>query len=475
MSALSGFDWEQIARWTALAIILVGLAQNALYLIQLLIAGRALSADPPVRRSAILWRRYADLAPPISLLSPAFNEEMTIVQSVRSLLSLQYPSYEVVVINDGSKDSTLQRLIEGFDLKPVSRAYDLAIDHEPIRGVYGSERIPRLVVVDKENGGKADALNAGINISRAPVLCSMDADSILEPDSLLRAVRPFVEDPGRVIAVGGTVRLANGCTISDGRVTKIGVSRNPLALLQTVEYLRAFLMARLAWSRIGALTIISGAFGLFRREPVLQVGGYTRGTVGEDMELVVKLHRYMRREKRDYRIAYIPEPVCWTEAPESLRVLGRQRARWHRGSLETFFRHLGMFLNPRYGRVGWIGFMHIFLVDVLGPVIEILGYLLIPILWLLGLLSVEYLLAFLAVSFTFGITISVCSLALEEIQLRRFPRARDLAVLTIAAVLENFGYRQLNNLWRMRGWWQYLKGSDSWGVMTRKGFDQEEA
>ena len=148
MSALAGFDWEQIARWTALAIILVGLAQNALYLIQLLIAGRALSADPPVRRSAILWRRYADLAPPISLLSPAFNEEMTIVQSVRSLLSLQYPSYEVVVINDGSKDSTLQRLIDGFDLKPVSRAYDLAIDHEPIRGAYGSERIPRLVVVD---------------------------------------------------------------------------------------------------------------------------------------------------------------------------------------------------------------------------------------------------------------------------------------------------------------------------------------
>lgn len=465
-------DWMSAARWSALVIITVGLAQNILYVIQLLVAGRSLADAPPVRRSAILWRRYADLAPPISLLSPAHNEEKTIVQSVRSLLSLQYPSYEVIVVNDGSKDDTLRRLIDGFDLKPVARAYDLSVEHKPIRGVYGTDRIPRLLVIDKENGGKADALNAGINLSRAPVLCSMDADSLLEPDSLLRAVRPFVEDPGRVIAVGGTVRLANGCKVKDGRVVQIGLPRNPLALLQTVEYLRAFLMARLAWSRIGALTIISGAFGLFRRDPVVRAGGYTRGTVGEDMELVVKLHRLMRQEKRDYRIAYVPEPVCWTEAPESLRVLGRQRARWHRGSLETFFHHWRMFLNTHYGRVGWLGFLNIFLVDVLGPVIEVLGYVLIPMLWLTGLLSVEYLLAFLAISFTFGVTISVCSLALEEIQLRRFPRAGDLAVLTVAAVAENFGYRQLNNLWRMRGWWQYLRRSESWGVMTRKGFGE---
>ncbi len=470
MTVLELIDWSAVARGAAIAIIAVGIAQNALYLLQLVLAGQALSAEPPVRRSALLWRRYADMAPPIALLSPAYNEAVTIVQSVRSLLSLQYPAFEVIVINDGSNDATLDTLIEAFELKPASRAYDLAVPCNEIRGVYASPRLPRLVVVDKVNGGKADALNAGINISRAPVLCSMDADSLLEPDSLLRAVRPFVEDPERVIAVGGTVRLANGCRVRDGRVVEIGLGRHPLALFQTVEYLRAFLMARLAWSRMGALTIISGAFGLFRREAVVRAGGYTRGTVGEDMELVVKLHRQMRREKRDYRIAYVPEPVCWTEAPESWRVLGRQRSRWHRGSLETFFRHWAMFLNPRYGRVGLIGFLNIFIVDVLGPVIEVLGYILIPVLWLLGILSVEYLLAFLALSFTFGITISVCSLALEEIQLRRYPKARDLALLTLAAIFENFGYRQINNLWRIRGLWQYLRGSESWGVMTRKGF-----
>ncbi|HST91896.1 MAG TPA: glycosyltransferase, partial [Brevundimonas sp.] len=422
----------------ALFVIGTGLLQNLIYLIQLGLAAAALIERPPSPQPGVLWRRYAEASPPIALLAPAFNEAMTIAQSVRSLLSLQYPNFEVIVINDGSKDETLKVLIEAFDLRPIERHYDLGITHQPIRALYGAAHQPRLIVVDKENGGKADALNAGINVSRAPIFCSMDADSLLEPDALLRAVQPFVEDPERTVAVGGTVRIANGCVIADGRVVEVRAPRNPLALLQTVEYLRAFLMARLAWSRINALTIISGAFGLFRRARVIEVGGYTHGTVGEDMELVVKLHRLMRDKGLPYRIAFVPEPVCWTEAPEDLRVLGRQRARWHRGALETFERHWTMMLNPRYGRVGVVGFGYILLVDVLGPIVELLGYVLIPAFWAMGLLSVEYLLAFLAVSFTFGVVISVGALALEESELRRFPRARDIVLLTLVAVLENF-------------------------------------
>jgi cellulose synthase/poly-beta-1,6-N-acetylglucosamine synthase-like glycosyltransferase len=454
----------------ALFVIATGLLQNAIYLVQLALAAASLIQTPPTPSGGLLWRRYADASPPIALLAPAYNEALTIAQSVRSLLSLQYPSFEVIVINDGSSDETLQVLIDTFGLKPIQRNHDLPIDHRPIRAIYGGEHQPRLIIVDKENGGKADALNAGINVSRAPIFCSMDADSLLEPDALLRAVRPFVEDPERTVAVGGTVRIANGCRIEHGRVLEVRPPRNLLALLQTVEYLRAFLMARLAWSRINALTIISGAFGLFRRNRVIEVGGYTRGTVGEDMELVVKLHRLMREKKLPYRVAFVPEPVCWTEAPEDLRVLGRQRARWHRGSLETFERHWDMMFKLRYGRIGVVGFGYIFLVDVLGPIVEFLGYILIPLFWAMGLLSIEYLLAFAAVTFTFGIFISVGSLALEETSLRRFPRAADLVLLTGVAVLENFGYRQLNNVWRLRGVWQYLRRSQSWGTMTRKGF-----
>jgi len=455
----------------ALFVILSGLAQNIVHLIQLALAGVALARQPPEPDSASFWQRYSKAAPPIALLAPAYNEALTIVESVRSLLSMRYPEFEIIVINDGSTDETLEILIDTFQLAPTeARDYELVVDHALILGLYASELHPRLLVIDKDNGGKADALNAGLNLATAPIICSMDADSLLEPDALLRAVQPFLEDPQRVIAVGGTIRVANGCTIADGRIVKVGAPRNLLALMQTVEYLRAFLMARLAWSQIGALTIISGAFGLFRRAAVLEVGGYAHGTVGEDMELVVRLHRHFRNTKKPYRIAFVPEPVCWTEAPETLRVLSRQRARWHRGALETFDRHRSMAFNPRYGAVGVIGFGWIVLSDVIGPPTELLGYILIPLWWSFGALSLDYLLAFLAVTFAFGVALSVGALALEESELHRFPRTRDLMVLTGAAILENLGYRQLNQLWRLQGTLQWLRGAQTWGEMTRKGF-----
>ncbi|WP_300973086.1 glycosyltransferase family 2 protein [Sphingomonas sp. LHG3406-1] len=469
-----GFEWQPwavtLATATAWIVIATGLLQIAFYLVQLVYAAIGLAKRPPVVRSAVLWRRYADQAPPIAVLAPAFNEEVTIVESVNSLLALHYPEFEVIVINDGSKDGTLQRLIDHFGVTRVDRFHELSVAHQPIRGIYANPRLPRLLVVDKENGGKSDALNAGINVARAPLFCSIDADSLLESDALLRTVRPFVDEPDKMVAVGGTIRLANGSRIASGRVEDVRLPRNFLALVQIVEYLRAFLMARLALSRMQALTVISGAFGLFRRRLALEVGGYSHNTVGEDMELVIKLHRYMRDNKRPYRIEFIPDPVCWTEAPEDLAVLGRQRARWQRGTLETFSKHKDMLFNPRYGRIGFIGFGQVLVVDVLGPLVEVAGYVLVPLLWAIGLLSIEYLLAFLAITFTFGVFISVATLILEEVELRRFPHARDLAILTLVSVAENFGYRQLSNFWRLRGLWQYLRKQKGWGQMTRKGF-----
>lgn len=454
----------------ALFVIVTGLLQTAFYLIQLLYAGFALATRPPVSRSATLWRRYSEQAPGISVLAPAYNEEMTIVESVRSLLALQYPDFEVIVVNDGSKDATLARLVEEFGLAEVERYVDDAIAHAQIRGFYASPSVPRLLVVDKENGGKADALNAAINCSRSELVCAIDADSILEDDALLRVVRPFIDEPHLTVAAGGSIRIVNGCRVDAGRVVEVRLPRNFLALVQIMEYLRAFLMARLALGKMQVLTVISGAFGLFRRDVIVEIGGYDDNTVGEDMELVVRLHRHMRDRRRDYRIEFIAEPVCWTECPEQLSVLARQRARWQRGALETFTRHRGMTLNPRYGRIGLIGFGQILLVDVLGPLIEVIGYFLIPLLWALGMLTWPWLLAFLAVTFTFGVFLSMATLVLEEIQLRRFTKARELAILALIAVVENFGYRQLSNFWRLQGWWQFLRKKKGWGAMTRKGF-----
>jgi cellulose synthase/poly-beta-1,6-N-acetylglucosamine synthase-like glycosyltransferase len=468
-------DWA--ANWmiaaasmVALVVILTGLAQTFFYIVQLVYAAGALSTRPPIPRSATLWRRYSDQAPSISLLAPAYNEELTIVESIRSLLALQYPDFEVLVINDGSRDGTLSRVISEFGLERVSRFVDTAVEHAPVRGFYASPNLPRLLVIDKENGGKADALNAGINACRSSLFCAIDADSILEADALLRVVRPFVDDPHLTIAAGGTIRIANGCKVDSGRVIAVGLPTNFLALVQIMEYLRAFLMARLALGKMQVLTVISGAFGLFRRQRVVEVGGYSHGTVGEDMELVLKLHRHMRDLQLPYRIEFIAEPVCWTECPDSLKVLGRQRNRWQRGALECFAKHRDMFLNPRYGRIAFLGFGQIVLIDVVGPLIEVLGYVLVPLLWALGLLALPWLLAFLAVTFTFGIFVSAATLILEEIQLRRFPRAHELAILAIVAVAENFGYRQLSNFWRLQGWWQFVRKQQGWGSMTRKGF-----
>jgi cellulose synthase/poly-beta-1,6-N-acetylglucosamine synthase-like glycosyltransferase len=464
-------DWALWgAEWIALLVIFTGLLQTSFYVVQLGFAGVALGRKPPIARASLLWRRYADEAPNIAVLAPAFNEEVTIVESVTSLLALHYPDFEVIVINDGSKDATLATVVNHFGLSRVERFHDYRVKHNPIRGLYASARLPRLLVVDKENGGKSDALNAGINVARAELFCSIDADSLLEPDALLRAVRPFVEEPRKTVAAGGTIRIANGSRIEGGQVMDIKMPRNFLALVQIIEYLRAFLMARLALSAMQALTVISGAFGIFQRQAVLEVGGYTHGTVGEDMELVIKLHRLFRERKQEYRIDFIPEPVCWTEVPDSLLILGRQRARWQRGALETFFRHKIMLFNPRYGRIGFLGMGHVLVVDVVGPLVEVLGYILVPLLWGLGLLAWDYLLAFLAITFTFGVFVSVATLILEEAELRRFPKARDLAILTAVAVAENFGYRQLANFWRLRGWWQFLRKQQGWGTMTRKGF-----
>jgi cellulose synthase/poly-beta-1,6-N-acetylglucosamine synthase-like glycosyltransferase len=462
-------DWvRMVVAAISTAVIATGLAQNAIYLTLLVVSWREMRRRTPLSHRT-LWSLYADVAPPIALLAPAYNEEATVAESVRSLLALQYPSFEVIVINDGSKDATLAVLVEEFGLVPIQRAYEEAIPHAVVRGLWGSPAHPRLLVVDKENGGKADALNAGINLSRSPLFCAVDADSLLEADSLLRAAQPFVTDPERTAVVGGTIRIVNGCEVRNGQVVRIGLPSSPLALFQTVEYLRAFLMARVAWSRLGALTVVSGAFGLFRRNVAVAVGGYSLKTVGEDEEIVFKINRHFRERGEDRQVVFLAEPVCWTEAPSDIGTLARQRQRWQRGSLETLARHKDMF-HPRYGAFGMLGVGQAILSDVIAPPVEVLGYLLLPLFWALGVLSWEVVMAFLALTMVFGVALSVGALILEEIELHRYPRARDLAILTAAAVLENFGYRQLNNWWRLCGYWQWLRKADGWGHMRRTGF-----
>lgn len=415
----------------------------------------------------------SEFSTPISVLAPAYNEEATITESVNSLLKLNYSTMEVIVINDGSNDKTLDTMIREFGLKKSRQVYVRKIRTKAVRGIYLSDRpeLKNLVVVDKENGGKADALNVGINISRYPLFCAIDADSILEDNALLKVAKPFLEDE-EVIAVGGIVRIANGCEVERGRVKTVRLSPKRLPTFQVVEYFRAFLSGRMGWSAFNGLLIISGAFGMFRKDIVLACGGYRHDTVGEDMELVARMHRYMYENDLPYKVVFVPDPVCWTEAPETLRMLGRQRNRWHRGLLDTLVLHREMIFNPRYGIIGMFSMPYYLLFELLGPVIEMLGYLFVVFSYFYGAVHLNVLLLFFVVAIIYGMLFSVGAVLLEEISFHRYPRARDLFRLIIYAILENFGYRQVTVLWRLKGIIDYYRGVTGWGTMQRKGFVQ---
>lgn len=408
-------------------------------------------------------------APPITMIAPAYNEEATCVESVRSLLTLQYPAFDVIVVNDGSADGTLPRLIEAFDLVATDRLASGTIATAEVRAVYTSQSYRNLWVIDKANGGKADALNAGLNRCRTPLFCAIDADSILDRDALQRIVRPFLEDR-TTVAAGGVIRIANGCVIRDGSVVEVGMPKSLLAQLQTLEYLRAFLAGRVGWQAAGSTLIISGAFGTFRRDLVVAVGGYDTETVGEDMELVVRLHRYCRDQGIPYRVAFVPDPAAWTECPTTFKVLKRQRDRWQRGLIETLIRHRSMMFRRRYGRIGWVAYPYFVFLEMLGPVIEVGGYLAFAATVLSGRASTAYFAAFLLVAVFLGAALSVAAVVLEEMSFHRYPKSKDLARLIWLGVFESFGYRQLTSLWRLMGTWSAIRGRRGWGKMDRVGF-----
>ena len=377
----------------------------------------------------------SEVAPTISVLAPAHDEEVTVTESVRSLLTLRYPNLEVVLVNDGSRDGTLAALRRDFDLVPVHAApLRRRLRAAPVRGVYRSRTTPSLVVVDKENGGKADALNVALDVAAGELACAIDSDTVVEPDALQRMVRPFLLEED-VVAVGGTIRAVNGSEVRAGRVLAQRAPRRPLPAFQAVEYLRAFLTGRLGWNRLGGNLVISGAFGLFLREPMIAAGGYLHETVGEDMELVVRIRRRAVEQGGPGRVVFVPDPVAWTEVPGRLRTLARQRDRWHRGLADVLHRHMRLAFNPRYGAMGLVVVPYFVLIELLAPVVELVGLVAVAAGLAVGAIDVPFALLFLLV-----------------------------------ALCEGLGYRQLTAVWRLRGLVGFLRGRREWGAMAREGF-----
>lgn len=404
--------------------------------------------------------------PPVSLLVPAFNEGQLVVDSVKSLLQSNYPQFEVILINDGSADDTLLRLVEAFGLRRITRAPYVHVRSRPMRGVYASVQVPRLVVVDKENGGKADALNAGLNAARYHLIACLDADSVLEPDSLLRSVRPFLENP-YTVASSGVVRVANGCTVVDGQVQEVGLSQRPLVVMQVLEYARAFFLSRAAFSELNALPLISGAFGVFRRDVVAELGGFATDTVAEDMELVMRLQEYHRRRRLPFNVAFVADPVAWTEAPESFGVLARQRSRWHRGLAQVLWRYRYMLFRPRYGLLGIFVLPFYWLFELLEPLVVMVGYTTLGLSVAIGITTWESLVGLFGLVSGTNLVIGLLALLYEEASFGRYTKPTDILRAVAYTFTDAFWYRWLTVAFRVHGLWQALRGRKEWGAMKR--------
>ncbi len=441
--------------------------------------------------SAVALRRYlrqnsyvdynsiilAPLTPSVSVIAPAFNEEKTIVDNIRALLSLYYNNFEVIVVNDGSKDDTFNKIVKAYDLERVNYYFDYKIPCERILGIYKSKNrsFKRLTIINKVNGGKSDALNAGINISKNQLICSIDVDSIMEPDALLKMVKPFMEETDRkVIGTGGVIRIANSCEIEGGQIVGIKLPEKFLPRVQVLEYTRAFLMSRMAWGKLNGLLIISGALGMFDKEVVIKCGGYSVATVGEDMELVVRMRRYMSEQKQDYTLKYIPDPLVWTQVPSNLKMLGRQRNRWTRGTIETLIQHKILFLNPKFKILGMLSYPYWMIFEWLSPIIEFLGLVYFGLLIIFGQPNWSFFLLLLVFVYTFAISMSTWAVLFEELTFHKYKTRREVLKLVFTGFLEPLFFHPLTVFWSICGNIDYLRGKRAWGKMEREGFSSRK-
>jgi cellulose synthase/poly-beta-1,6-N-acetylglucosamine synthase-like glycosyltransferase len=415
--------------------------------------------------------RESGMMPPISVIIPAQNEEESIVETVKSVRQVDYPDVQIIVVDDGSQDLTLDRLIGEFRLHPASLIYRTVLPTGRVRSVFVSDDVPHLLVISKEHGGKADALNTGINTCRTPYFCTLDADSLVEPDALLRLMRPIVCSARNIIVSSGTIRIRNGCKTVRARVEEPRMPSSWIERFQVVEYLRSFLFGRAGWNLIRGTMIVSGAMAVFHRQHVVDAGGFSSATVGEDMELVVRLQRHAKRQKEQVAIMFSFDPVCWTECPRSYRMLARQRRRWQLGLCQTLWLNLGMFLNPRYGLLGLCSFPFHLCVESLGAAVEFIGYIIVPVAFALHLALLDFYIPLVIFCLLYASLLSVVAILLEELTYRRYPRRQDLYLLLASAMIDNFGFRQLTLLFRVAGFGRFIAGINHWEHVSHTSAD----
>lgn len=451
------------------------------YIILSIISGKE-TIDYLKRKSFVNYKDIlsSTMAPTITIIAPAYNESLNVVENVRSLLSNHYVNYNVIIVNDGSKDDSLEKLIAAYDLEKVDYIINEKIKTKPLRsGVFKSKNpaFEKLMVVDKENGGKADALNMGLNISTSKYVACIDVDCLLIEDALQKMIKPFLEvTDAKVIATGGVIRIANSCVINGGKLIDVNLPKSLLLQSQILEYLRAFLLGRMAWSRLNGLLVISGAFGVFDKKIAIDVGGYDTNTVGEDMEIIVRMRRYMEEQGRKYKVSYIPDPLCWTEAPDNYKIFISQRNRWTRGTIETLRKHRKIGFNPKYGSFGLLSYPYWLIFERLAPIIEVVGLLYFAVLIILKEVRWEYALSFLVLAYLFSVLFSIAALYSEELTFHQYKKKGTGYKLVLLSALEPFVLHPFILYAAIRGNIDYyFNKKKKWGEMQRKGLTGKEA
>jgi len=458
--------WIELIINILLAIAAIFIVSNSFYLILLFASRKMLKKQKPN------WAYNRFVEKPISLIVPAYNEEKNIYESIQSFQKQTYKNYEIIIVNDGSKDKTLETVLSKFKFEPIKfEESKFKLCKSKIKAIYRNEEF-KMTLIDKENGGKADSLNAGIDWATTEFVCGVDADSLLDPKAFERVMVEFNLDE-TLMACGATIRVVNGAKIESGQIKRVNVPTSYIELCQLLEYTQSFLMGRLGWQLFDATMIISGAFGVFKRKALLEINGFDKNSIGEDMDLIVRMHRHFLKENKDYTIGFIPDPLCWTEVPSNFKTLSNQRNRWQRGLLASIFKEDRFLFNTRKSFFSRFVIPFYLITEILSPILEILSYILVAVGLFFNFISWKIVVLFFTIGLLFSIMMTLIAFVFEEKNFSKDLTVSQLVYILFGSLFMNIGYRQYMAWQRFKGVIDFYLKKQEWGKMDRTGFTQQ--
>ena len=407
---------------------------------------------------------------PVSVLVPAYNEQQVLSHAITSILASAYPEFELIVTNDGSTDETLNTVIRDFELEPCDLFHPSPIATAAVRATYRSRRHPNLWLIDKDNGGAADALNAGLNAARYPCVAHVDADCLVEPDALMRLMRPINFAPDELVVAGAHLRPANGLEVNGHGIVAKALPKRLVERFQLVEYLSAFVLNRLGWAGLNSIAVISGGCGAWPKRLLMELGGFSTENTHFDIEATIHAHAELRDRGVSYEIINVPDAIVYTQVPSTWGDLLLQRKRWQRVVFEVLRKYWRLILNPRYGYFGMLGMPYLLVFEGLGPFVEVFSYGFVIALAIAGELSAGSFVLFLCFSFGLTALIRILSLVADVLYFRSYPSG-SLVTLAVLAFFEPLIFHVVQLPHRIAAFFEFLRGHRAHEPIAREAIN----